>query len=69
MIEIVAAVVSVSLAAIIGVKIAGYRNLITYEITTISQSLAVHENQIVPSESAATARATRIYATRKTLVN
>ena len=50
MIEIVAAVVSVSLAAIIGVKIAGYRNLITYEITTISQSLAVHENQIVPSE-------------------
>jgi len=48
--EIVAAVVGVVLTALIGIKIRGYRNLVTYEVTKVRLQVAVADGQIVPFE-------------------
>lgn len=69
MFEIVAAVVGVVLAAIIGLKIRGHRNLITYEITKIGHKVAIKDNKIVPYEPLPSEWPTRIESVHIRLVN
>lgn len=69
MVEITAAVVGVILAAFIGVKITGYRNLITYEITSISQKVAIEDNKVVAFEHSSEKYPTRITSYSLKLVN
>lgn len=69
MVEIAAAVVGVILAAVIGLKITGYRNLITYELTSTSLKVAIEDNEIVAFERSSAEWPTRMSTTSLKLIN
>jgi hypothetical protein len=67
--EIIAAVVGVVLAAIIGVKIRAYRNLITYEITSIQHEVTIKDGRVAPYVPETGGAPTRVFSFSVKIVN
>jgi hypothetical protein len=69
LVEIAAAVIGVVLTAVIGFKVASYRNLITYEITDIRHEVMVQNGCVVPFDTSSDVAPTRIFSFCVKIVN
>jgi hypothetical protein len=67
--EIIAAVIGVVLAAAIGVRIKAYRNLVTYQITTIRHEVVCEDGRVVPYTPDMRTMPTRVFSFSVKIVN